>query len=113
MDSLAQRENLAFQGLKGDKATPVQTDSLAPKGDPGIQGSQGSEGDPGPLWPDVFVVAPVPRFHSIPRFRRPSMPRLRWANGLSPIPRSCSYCLVTTPKMWRSRSMSPSSVLTD
>ena len=51
-------------GVKGDKGDPGANglpgaDGLpGPKGDPGIQGVKGDKGDPGPLWPDVFVVSP-------------------------------------------------------
>ncbi len=58
-------------GPKGDKGDPgIQgiQGYKGDKGDPGNQGIQGPKGDPGPLWPDVFVVAPgavLPYYSSI------------------------------------------------
>lgn len=57
-----------IQGPKGDSGAPGVDGLPGPKGDPGIPGIQGPKGDPGPLWPDVFVVAPgaaLPFYSSI------------------------------------------------
>ena len=57
-----------IQGPKGDpgvQGDPGPAGIQGPKGDPGIQGPKG---DPGPLWPDVFVVTPggtAPYFSSV------------------------------------------------
>lgn len=68
MDSLAQEENQESRVQRAEEGDPGADGLPGPKGDPGIQGAQGAKGDPGPLWPDVFVVAPgatLPFYSSI------------------------------------------------
>ena len=61
-------------GLSGERGATGEPGIQGLKGDPGMQGVpgpagiQGPKGDPGPLWPDVFVVTPggtAPYFSSV------------------------------------------------